>query len=194
MGVILNWVSAYPATVDDTVANFPPVADGVNDVMSSHVNALATSLIAVEVENIVHKKNTSTITGCNNEFDNTLTVERVVGGLVLDGSSLGTLAVKFRMLGVFVNGAASGNARLRLYDMGPVAGPPVAGVLRSDVSIGHAIGGGPRLVENTLTALAAPVNPNEIFDTARIYELRLYLDSVTVGDTMTVYWGGIVLE
>lgn len=50
MGTVLNWVSAYPDTVD----TFPTLTDGVHTVMASHVNSLATSLIKVETLQQTH--------------------------------------------------------------------------------------------------------------------------------------------
>lgn len=136
------------------------------------------------------------LAGALNEDEAILTVERVVGGFTFDGSTIPTgMSAILRFVGVFNNGAASGNARVRLYDLGPVAGPPVAGVLRATASIGFAIGGGLRVADVALAAVAAPgVNIGEIFDTARAYEVRVYLDSVTVGDTMKVHFAGIAVE
>ncbi len=48
MGIVLNWSSGYPAAIDDTVTNFPTVLDNTHDVLASHVNELAASLIGVE--------------------------------------------------------------------------------------------------------------------------------------------------
>ena len=192
MGIILNWSSVYPASID----SFPSVTDNVHDVMASQVNALATSLVEVEAENVVHKINTSLITGCVNASTNGAAAEVVVGGFVLDGGSFASLIAKLRMVGVFADAVgaapAAGTATLRLYDVGP-PGAPVPGVWRSEASIGFALGGGPRLVETTLSAVAGPVNPDEIFATARIYELRLKITGAAPGDTLTVYWGGISL-
>lgn len=46
MGVILDWVSTYPTTVD----TFPTLTDGTHDVRASHLNSLATSLIQAETK------------------------------------------------------------------------------------------------------------------------------------------------
>lgn len=51
MGIVLNWSTGYtgtPASVDDAVTNFPPVTDGVHDVLASHVNSLAQAVIQLE--------------------------------------------------------------------------------------------------------------------------------------------------
>ena len=48
MGIVLAWSSNYP-TVKDTVAtNYPQVSDGVHDVLSSHVNSLASAVVALQ--------------------------------------------------------------------------------------------------------------------------------------------------
>ncbi len=48
MGVVLNWTSVYTPVLGSSIDSFPTVADGVHDVLASHVNSLATSLVAVE--------------------------------------------------------------------------------------------------------------------------------------------------
>jgi hypothetical protein len=136
------------------------------------------------------------VTGAVNEDETVLGVERVVGGFVFMGATIPAgYTAYFRLVGVFLNGAAVGNARIRLYDLGPAAGPPVAGVLRSTVSIGFAIGGGIRVAQAALTPNPAPgVNIDQIDVLARAYEIRVILDSVTPGDTMKVLSGGIAVE
>lgn len=49
MGITLNWNSTYPGGgIDDTTINFPTMVDVVHNVMASHVNALASAVIALE--------------------------------------------------------------------------------------------------------------------------------------------------
>lgn len=48
MGVLLAWASNYPAQKDTVATNFPVVTDGVHDVLASHVNALASAVVAVQ--------------------------------------------------------------------------------------------------------------------------------------------------
>lgn len=48
MGVVLNWTSAYPTTIDDRITNFPTVTDNVHDVLASHVNELADAVVALQ--------------------------------------------------------------------------------------------------------------------------------------------------
>lgn len=134
-------------------------------------------------------------TGATNETTAALTTEIVIGGLVFDGSLLtGGLAATFRLLGEYVATGGAGNARIRLYDLGPVAGPPVAGILRSTATIPFAEAGGLRAKDVGLTPSGAPgVGTDEIFNTARIYEIRMFLDSAVGGDSMQVHWAGIVV-
>ncbi len=48
MGIVLNWTSVYTPVLGSSIDSFPTVTDGTHDVMASHVNSLATSLVAVE--------------------------------------------------------------------------------------------------------------------------------------------------
>lgn len=49
MGIVLNWNSTYPGGgIDDTTINFPPVSDGIHDVLATHVNAVANAVIQLE--------------------------------------------------------------------------------------------------------------------------------------------------
>lgn len=49
MGIVLNWNSTYPGGgIDNTTINFPPVSDGIHDVLATHVNALANAVINLE--------------------------------------------------------------------------------------------------------------------------------------------------
>ena len=51
MGIVLNWSTGYNGTVasvDDRVSDLPTLADGVHDVMASHVNTLADICIELE--------------------------------------------------------------------------------------------------------------------------------------------------
>jgi hypothetical protein len=128
------------------------------------------------------------LTGVSNQSENLIDIERVVGGFLFNGGLYGTIT--FRMLARFDPGTA-GNARLRLYDMGP-AGVPIVPVLRSTLSIPFASAGDIVVVSSTLTPSVVPgVNINEIFNTSRMYELRVILDSAGVGDAVLVHWAGI---
>lgn len=136
------------------------------------------------------------VTGVSNQTTTQLTTEIRAGAFEFDGSqTFGALDVKFRFVGEYTATGGAGDARIRLYDMGPAAGPPVAGVLRSTLTIPFAEAGSPRRKEVTLTINGAPgTNADEIFNVARLYEVRLFLDSAQSGDEMDCLWAGIVAQ
>jgi len=193
MGAIVVWTSGYPGTVDDTVLNFPTLTDNVDDVIASHQNSVAGAVIFLERENTGYKDNV-VMTGSATEFEDQRNVERVVGSGLFDGAALAHLNVHLRMLGVFNNQAAAGNARIRLYDMGLPGTPLLPPELRSEASISDADGGVLFQAQNLLSLSASPgINADQIHNSLRLYEFRVILDSPTVGDTMQVNWAGFAL-
>ena len=80
-----------------------------------------------------------------------------------------------------------GTTYLRIYDVGPAAGPPVAPVLVAELST--ITSGGPQYLEQTLVVGAGPAL-NQIQNTARLYSVRAYQLS-TNGDTVLVGAGGL---
>ena len=80
-----------------------------------------------------------------------------------------------------------GPTYLRIYDVGPAAGPPVAPVLVAELST--ITSGGPQYLEQTLVVGAGPAL-NQIQNTARLYSVRAYQLS-TNGDTVLVGAGGL---
>jgi hypothetical protein len=50
MGIVKNWTTTYPGAIDVVTAggSMEAVIDGVDDVMASHPNSLATAVIALE--------------------------------------------------------------------------------------------------------------------------------------------------
>jgi len=129
------------------------------------------------------------LAGSTNEVDSLIDIEQVIGGFVFNGASYSVIT--HRIVARFSPGTA-GNARVRLYDMGPVAGPAIVPVLRSTLSIAFADAGVMVRREATLTVSGAPgVNANQIFNTARIYEIRTILDAAGPGDALLVHWAGI---
>jgi len=129
------------------------------------------------------------LTGATNESQTTVDVERVIGGGVFDGSASGTILL--RIVGSLI-ATVSGSANVRLYDMGPAAGPPTAPSLRSTVTIPFADAGDVEKVDQELTPVASPSASNEIYNTARVYEFRIFLASA--GLSQLVNWTGIVVE
>lgn len=193
MGAITVWSSNYPTTVDDTTTNFPTLTDNVDDVIASHQNSVAGAVIVLERENTGYKDN-FVVTGATKEFENQLQVERVIGSALFDGAALAHLKVHLRMLGVFNNNAATGNARVRIYDMGPPGTPLLPPVLRSEVSISDTDGGKLIKAQQLLSLSASPgVDADQIHNSLRMYEFRLILDSPTANDTMQVNWAGFAV-
>ena len=72
-------------------------------------------------------------------------------------------------------------------------GVPAAGVLVSEVQIPFAVAGLHIKTEATLTPLAVPVPPDQIYNAERMYELRLALDAGLPGDILLAIWGGILV-
>ena len=110
--------------------------------------------------------------------------EVVVGGAYIDGSTGGTYS--WEMLGTYNDNGGTGNQdiELRLYDRGP-DGTPVAGVLRSVLEI-TSLDTLDRVTQ-TLTASASPgVDTDTIYNTARMYEVRAYIDAAGAVDTARI--------
>lgn len=128
-------------------------------------------------------------TGASNQDITLISTEVVIGGLVFDGSVKQTPV--FRFVGRF-SPATSGDARVRLYDVGPVGGPAIAPVLRSTLSINFSAGTNILDRSQALAKTGTPgVGADQIFNTARIYELRGILDLATSGDAVKIHWVGI---
>lgn len=127
------------------------------------------------------------LTGATNEPETVADVERVIGGFVLDAGAYSV--VTFRILGRF-DPSSAGDARVRLYDMGP-PGAPIVPILRSTLTFAS----GSTDIQNIdkgQTVTATPgVNADELSNTLRMYELRVILDGVGVGDECFIHWAGI---
>jgi len=113
-------------------------------------------------------------------------IEEVIGQGGFDGSRVGTGGVYFfgMMTPVF---AGVGLAEMRLYDIGPIAGPPTPLVLIT--SLQTAVSGGPQYEEQALAVGATP-GPNQIADTRRMYEVRAFVTGAP-GDTLFIGGGGM---
>jgi hypothetical protein len=135
------------------------------------------------------------------EYETTGAVERIIGGGIFNGGNLppGQVAYgmtpKFRLLGLAVDPGTTVVGEVRLYDRGPIAGPPVAGVLRSIGEIDTSKDNNKLLVvDETLIPVPSPSGTNEIHNTARMYEVRDYLSAGGGGIYMWILWVGIVVE
>jgi len=120
-----------------------------------------------------------------------LTTEVVVGGIYFDPALFTSPIVSLRIVGNFTATTGSSTASLYLYDMGPGTGA-FSPLRRSTVTIPFANVGQQVKVDQVLTLSASPgVDANQIHTTARVYELRMYLNTADVGATMSVAWGGL---
>jgi hypothetical protein len=126
------------------------------------------------------------------EATNLRTTEVLTGGLFFDPTDFGAAPVVIlRLAGSFSSTDVSGSARIYLYDMGPGTGV-FTPIRRATVSIPFANVGQDVKVDQTLTLVASPgVDLNQIHNTARVYEARMYLNTVDVGSLMTVQWTGL---
>lgn len=219
MGIVLAWSSNYPATTDTIGTNFPTVSDGVHDVLASHVNAVATAVVGLEgavggLRSAVVQdplslsdgdvliwsssnsqfeagavSNAGFLTGSSYSLQTSADIELLVGGFILDPSTVvGTIT--FELYGILTAAGAGPTMAMRLYDMGP-PGTPAAGVLRSTLTILNAAKGANATVNTALTPVASPAAPNEIDEDERMYELRLILIGGAGGDSALNLWSGL---
>ena len=116
-------------------------------------------------------------------------VEEVCGDGSFDGSLVGSGTAYFKaaVTNVF---QTTGTTRVRLYDMGPAAGPPGTPRLVSELVFSAA--GGPRMLEKALTVVAATPGTDDILDSDRMYEVAIIQDVSTLGDV--AYLGSAGLE
>lgn len=116
-------------------------------------------------------------------------VEEVVGQGYFDGSLMsGALVAYFRAVVETVFSAGVGPSQVKLYDMGPQAGPPAAPTLITTLTT--MIPGGPTVLEQALSVGPAGPGANLLADSARMYEITV-IQTSTVGDTMFVGSAGL---
>jgi hypothetical protein len=111
-------------------------------------------------------------------------VEETIGYGRLDGSAIGGTAY-FRATWNPQFGAA-GTARVRLYDLGPVAGPPAVPTLIATLTTAAS---GLRYDEQSLTVGGSP-SLGQIMNTPRMYEVTVQQNS-QAGDSVYVGSAGI---
>jgi len=193
MGIIKPWSSNYPTSLDNTTTNFTTLVDTADDVIASHPNSLAGAVIVLEQENIGYKDNV-VVTAASNEVETQLQVERVIGSILFDGGDLAHLIPHLRFIGIYNTNSGSGNARVRMYDMGAPGTPLLPPQLRSTVSIADSDDGNIIKAQQVLTLSGSPgVGLNQIHSSLRVYEFRLILDTATSGADMIVHWAGLAL-
>lgn len=181
-----------PAATNPGVAALEPlllVGDVYYNTVSGLLKKCDDPSVVPAVWSDVGASSKSSFTGATNHDEALLDVEVVVGGFIFDGSTTGTPYV--RVVALF-SPATSGNVRVRFYDTGPSGGPAIAPELRSTQIINFAAGGS--IVDRTKSVGKVPapgINADEIFNTERIYEVRVILDGATSGDAVKIHWAGI---
>lgn len=114
-------------------------------------------------------------------------VEEVMGLGVLDGSLVGASSAYFSAI-IDQTLTVAGSVDVKLWELGPKAGPPIAPRLVATIS--SAVTGGPQSLEQALGVNVAP-GANQIHDSARIYQVTVEQNS-QLNDT--VYVGSAGLE
>jgi len=122
-------------------------------------------------------------------------VEEVVGNGSFNASGVGGLTAYFvaSITNVWQQTGIGEVTRVRLYDMGPAAGPPDSPPRRV-TTLTFSAQGGPRASEQALTVTAGGVtdDDNKILSSARLYEVVIIQDTSTAGDV--AYLGSAGLE
>jgi len=95
-------------------------------------------------------------------------IEEVCGGRAFDGADVGIQTVRF--VSMWVSSLPSGTSYVRLYDIGPKAGPPSTSVLIAEFSVTTS---GTQVDELALSVSASGPSLGVIKDTARMYEVRV---------------------
>lgn len=120
-------------------------------------------------------------------------VEEVVGNGAFNGSLVGSATAYFKaaVTNSWQQTGGGETTRVRLYDMGPAAGPPdVTPRLVSELTF--TAQGGPRSAEQALTVVSSTPGTNDILDQDRMYELAIIQDPSAQGDV--AYLGSAGLE
>jgi len=113
-------------------------------------------------------------------------VEEVVGQKPFNGSLAGGATITLKVVVSPI--LSSGNCSVKLYDLGPVGTP---GVPRLVSTLTTATSGGPQVLQQVLTVVAAAPSTNEILNADYVYEVAV-TSAATTGDS--VYVGGARIE
>lgn len=116
--------------------------------------------------------------------------EIVLGGFVFDGGAHVTGTITWRILGT-LQVSGSGSGEIRLYDLGPVAGPPITPVERASATIANGDAGSVIAVEVEVAVSDSITGPDMILDSPRMYEVRAEIDSGDLGDTLQISSAGL---
>lgn len=123
--------------------------------------------------------------------------EVVIGALIFDGGAIPAgQAASFWFLGVATDPAVTSVGSVKLYDLGPSAGPEAAPVLRATLTIDTSTADNGKVLRKSvqLVPAASPGAPPQVFDTARLYQLRADRTVSGGSETFSVFQAGIVIE
>lgn len=180
MSVTVDWSSSYPSIIDTIATNFPVLTDNVNVVRASHVNSLASAVVALE-NAIVPAVPKYALPGCIGKVIDapSIGLANLGGGFVYDGADAALGAnIQWTM-----QAETSNDMTFELYDV--TSGVPI---LRSTLVASPFSG---IIMEvKPLTVSSTPgVNSDQIADTPALYEIV-----ITPTATGTVLWSGLRIE
>lgn len=120
-------------------------------------------------------------------------VEEVTGNGAFNGGIVGALTAYFKaaVTNTWASTGIGETTRIRLYDIGPAAGPPDP-TERLVSELTFTAQGGPRSAEVALTVVAAAPSTDDILNSSRMYEVVVIQDASTTGDVG--YLGSAVIE
>lgn len=110
-------------------------------------------------------------------------VEEVTGNGSFNGNLVGSLTAYFKasITNVWAVTGGGETTRVRLYDIGPAAGPPDVSP-RLVTELTFSAQGGPRAAEQALIVVPLAPATNQILDQDRMYEVAVIQDISTAGD------------
>lgn len=124
--------------------------------------------------------------------------EVTVGGFVFDPSLLGVHAnhiITFEGLFAYIAAGAAGEGYVKLYDMGAPGSATGVGTLISTLTRDHSDSSITDRENVVLTPSSSPSGSNYIYDSERVYEIRINVDGTgAVTDKVRTHWGGIVVK
>lgn len=108
-------------------------------------------------------------------------VEEVVGRTAFDGS-LAADAATLNIMAMVIPTLSSGSCSVKLYDVGAVGTPDTPRLVST---LTTSTSGGPQVLRQALTTVAAAPSTNEILEADRMYEV-VVTSAATTGDTVVV--------
>lgn len=135
-------------------------------------------------------------TGQYNYVQLAVPVEDVVGQFEFDGLNVPSDKGVYLECQIDPTLGAAGNTYIRIYDMGPSAGPPAAGIeITQNVgafALASATSGLQYIEVGPLTVAGGPA-VGQIQNTSRMYEVTVYQSSLA-GDTAHVGFAGLTVK